>query len=180
MKQLSSYVRAVGYLNKLFDLINERFFSGELVRPTITIQSTPRAYGHFTLNPENRVSSSALLLLTGNDIETREISIRFDKNNLKWIYEGDAADIAFKRFVHLPETQTIIHMMEHCSTWSGTAADLSNYASSLEYEIKPPDFGRYIKFNISNLSQLGFIVTQNRTYDTRKITITRHVEESPS
>ena len=52
MKQLSSYVRAVGYLNKLFDLINERFFSGELVRPTITIQSTPRAYGHFTLNPE--------------------------------------------------------------------------------------------------------------------------------
>ena len=51
MKQLSSYVRAVGYLNKLFDLINERFFSGELVRPTITIQSTPRAYGHFTLNP---------------------------------------------------------------------------------------------------------------------------------
>ena len=52
MKQLSSYVRAVGYLNKLFDLLNQRFFSGELTRPTITIQSTPKAYGHFTLNPE--------------------------------------------------------------------------------------------------------------------------------
>jgi len=49
MKQLTSYVRAVGYLNKLFDLLNERFFDRELIRPTITIQSTPRAYGHFTL-----------------------------------------------------------------------------------------------------------------------------------
>ena len=49
MKQLTSYVRAVGYLNKLFDLLNERFFDCELIRPTITIQSTPRAYGHFTL-----------------------------------------------------------------------------------------------------------------------------------
>ena len=49
MKQLTSYVRAVGYLNKLFDLLNERFFGSDLTRPTITIQSTPRAYGHFTL-----------------------------------------------------------------------------------------------------------------------------------
>ena len=52
MKQLSSYVRAAGYLNKLFDLLNEEFFASELLRPTITIQSTPRAYGHFTLNPD--------------------------------------------------------------------------------------------------------------------------------
>ena len=44
MKQLTSYVRAVGYLNKLFDLLNERFFDGKLTRPTITIQSTLRAY----------------------------------------------------------------------------------------------------------------------------------------
>ena len=52
MKQLTSYVRAVGYLNKLFDMLNEQFFAGELVRPTITIQSTPRAYGHFTLKED--------------------------------------------------------------------------------------------------------------------------------
>jgi len=52
MKQLSSYVRAVGYLNKLFDLLNEEFFESELLRPTITIMSTPKAYGHFTLNPD--------------------------------------------------------------------------------------------------------------------------------
>lgn len=49
MKQLTSYIRAIGYLNRLFDLLNERFFDNELIRPTITIQSTPHAYGHFTL-----------------------------------------------------------------------------------------------------------------------------------
>ena len=36
MKQITSYIGAVGYLNKLFDLLNQRFFNSELVRPTIT------------------------------------------------------------------------------------------------------------------------------------------------
>ena len=63
MKQLTSYVRAVGYLNRLFDLLNERFFDSELIRPTITIQSTPRAYGHFTLRGDTWKS------LTGDSYE---------------------------------------------------------------------------------------------------------------
>lgn len=49
MKQLTTYNRAAGYLKKLFDMLNNDFFSGELERPVITIQSTPRAYGHYTL-----------------------------------------------------------------------------------------------------------------------------------
>lgn len=52
MKQLTSYNRVAGYLNKLFDLLNEHFFENALSRPTITIQSTPRAYGHFSLRPD--------------------------------------------------------------------------------------------------------------------------------
>lgn len=49
MKELTKYSRVAGYLNRLFDLLNQDFFDGELERPVITIQSTPRAYGHFTL-----------------------------------------------------------------------------------------------------------------------------------
>ena len=49
MKQLTTYNRAAGYLNTIFDLLNDRYFEGVLSRPVITIQSTPRAYGHFTL-----------------------------------------------------------------------------------------------------------------------------------
>ena len=47
MKQLTSYNRAAGYLNKIF----------ALSRPTITIQSTPRAYGHFSLREDAWVST---------------------------------------------------------------------------------------------------------------------------
>ena len=57
MKQLNSYNRAAGYLNKVFDLLNEAFFENALSRPTITIQSTPKAYGHFTLNKDTWVST---------------------------------------------------------------------------------------------------------------------------
>ena len=39
MKQLTSYNRVAGYLNKVFDILNEEFFECELSRPTITIQS---------------------------------------------------------------------------------------------------------------------------------------------
>lgn len=57
MKQLTSYNRVAGYLNKVFDLLNAEFFENALSRPTITIQSTPRAYGHFTLNDDTWVST---------------------------------------------------------------------------------------------------------------------------
>ena len=57
MKQLTSYNRVAGYLNKIFDLLNAEYFDSTLSRPTITIQSTPRAYGHFTLNDDTWVSA---------------------------------------------------------------------------------------------------------------------------
>ena len=56
MKQLTSYNRAAGYLNKIFDLLNDAFFENALSRPTITIQSTPKAYGHFSLREDTWVS----------------------------------------------------------------------------------------------------------------------------
>ena len=48
MKQLITYNRAAGYLNMIFDLLNDRYFESALSRPVITIQSTPKAYGHYT------------------------------------------------------------------------------------------------------------------------------------
>lgn len=47
MKKLTKYNRVAGYLLKIFRRANNRFFEGELPEPTITIQSTPGAYGHF-------------------------------------------------------------------------------------------------------------------------------------
>ena len=56
MKQLTSYNRVAGYLNKVFDLLNAEFFESTLSRPTITIQSTPKAYGHFSLREDTWIS----------------------------------------------------------------------------------------------------------------------------
>ena len=56
MKELSSYNRVAGYLNKVFDLLNQEFFESTLSRPTITIQSTPKAYGHFSLRDDTWIS----------------------------------------------------------------------------------------------------------------------------
>lgn len=56
MKQLTSYNRVAGYLNKIFDLLNEEYFESQLTRPTITIQSTPKAYGHFSLREDTWIS----------------------------------------------------------------------------------------------------------------------------
>ena len=56
MKELTSYNRVAGYLNKIFDLLNARYFENTLSRPTITIQSTPKAYGHFSLQEDTWVS----------------------------------------------------------------------------------------------------------------------------
>ena len=56
MKDLTSYNRVAGYLNKVFDLLNAEFFESTLSRPTITIQSTPKAYGHFSLREDTWIS----------------------------------------------------------------------------------------------------------------------------
>ncbi len=58
MKELTSYNRVAGYLNKLFDLLNDEFFESALSRPTITIQSTPKAYGHFSLRDDAWISKN--------------------------------------------------------------------------------------------------------------------------
>lgn len=49
MKEITKYNRLSNYLNLLYDRLNERYFDGVLVRPVITIQSSSRAYAHYTL-----------------------------------------------------------------------------------------------------------------------------------
>lgn len=49
MKETTKTSRTAGYLEKMFRALNTDFFNGELEEPIITIQSTPRAYGHVTV-----------------------------------------------------------------------------------------------------------------------------------
>lgn len=49
MKETVKTSRTAGQLEKMFRALNRDFFSNELEEPIITIQSTPRAYGHVTV-----------------------------------------------------------------------------------------------------------------------------------
>lgn len=48
MKETVKSSRTLGYLEKIYRQLNVDFFNGELEDCTITVQSTPRAYGHVT------------------------------------------------------------------------------------------------------------------------------------
>lgn len=49
MKQTIKTSRAAGYLEKMFRILNNYYFNGEIEEPIITMQSTPSAYGHVTV-----------------------------------------------------------------------------------------------------------------------------------
>ncbi len=65
MKQMTEYNRVAGYLNKIFDRLNETYFASALSKPVITIQSTPRAYGHVSVHE----------VWTSGDAHRRELNI---------------------------------------------------------------------------------------------------------
>ncbi len=50
MKQITKMSRLTGQLEKLYRMLNEDFFESQLSTPIITVQSTPRAYGHVTVH----------------------------------------------------------------------------------------------------------------------------------
>ncbi len=50
MKETSKTSRTAGYLEKMFRELNMHYFNNALEEPIITIQSTPKAYGHVTVS----------------------------------------------------------------------------------------------------------------------------------
>lgn len=51
MKEIIKTSRLAGQLEKLFRMMNEDFFGGQLEMPIITIQSSARSYGHYSVSP---------------------------------------------------------------------------------------------------------------------------------
>jgi len=45
-KEITKMSRLAGQLERMFNALNRDFYNGELETPTITVQNTPRAYGH--------------------------------------------------------------------------------------------------------------------------------------
>lgn len=75
MKELNTYNRVAGYLNKVFNLINREYFDSNLEMPTITIQSTVGAYGHVTTSKvwQTETGKASYELNVGADYLSRPI-----------------------------------------------------------------------------------------------------------
>lgn len=63
MKQTIKTSRTAGYLENIFRALNEHYFDGVIEEPVITIQSTPRAYGHVTVTPVHFASLQSRTIL---------------------------------------------------------------------------------------------------------------------
>ena len=50
MENMTEYKSAAEHLDHLFDLLNARYFENALSKPIITIQSTPKVFGHVTVD----------------------------------------------------------------------------------------------------------------------------------
>lgn len=48
MKEITKSSRLVGMLEKMFKMLNEDFFDGQLEMPIITVTATAKAYAHYT------------------------------------------------------------------------------------------------------------------------------------
>lgn len=57
MKKLTKYSRAAQYLESIFKMLNDEFFENALTMPVITIQDTPKAYGHVTTSKVWRIEA---------------------------------------------------------------------------------------------------------------------------
>lgn len=58
MKENVRMSRTAGYLEKMFRQLNKDFFASELEEPVITIQDTPKAYGHVSVEKIWKVKDS--------------------------------------------------------------------------------------------------------------------------
>ena len=107
MKELSTYNRAAGYLNRIFDLMNQEFFENTLSRPTLTIQSTPRAYGHFSLrdaikqemlNRDTEELSAGQYIVRWTSVLTNRFDSTAFKKVMPEVYKAYTKQVSSKRF----------------------------------------------------------------------------------
>lgn len=100
MKQTIKTSRTAGYLEKMFRSLNDHYFNGEVEEPIITIQSTPKAYGHVT------------------------VSKTWHKNNGEWRHELNIDAGTLDRPIE-DVTATLLHEMVHLYHLQNNVKDCS-------------------------------------------------------
>lgn len=100
LKQTIKTSRTAGYLEKMFRSLNDHYFNSEVEEPIITIQSTPKAYGHVT------------------------VSKTWHKNNGEWRHELNIDAGTLDRPIE-DVTATLLHEMVHLYHLQNNVKDCS-------------------------------------------------------
>ena len=86
-----------------------------------------------------RHSDEAVLAITGRDVEEREISVRMDKQSLRWLNLGDAQARREQReresFCSDPLVKVITALVNTNGSWSGSSSELGSAGQKLGYDL---------------------------------------------
>ena len=96
----------------------------------------------WVITKDERFSDEATLSITGRDMESRQLKIRFNKASFRWEYIGTAEEIEkqreFAEYDQSPITETVKKLLEQSGgTWEGSANEIieaSKYFNSRIYD----------------------------------------------
>ena len=138
MKEITKTSRLAGQLEKLYRMLNNDFFDNALEMPVITIQSTPRAYGHVSTYNAWSVKGEGvkeLNIAAGTLFRPIENTIATMLHEMCHIYNMEVAKVQDtsrggtyhnKQFKAAAEAHGLICTKSNMYGWSDTSSQLSD------------------------------------------------------
>ncbi len=123
--------------------------------------------GSFVLSESKRGSRNATLYCVGRDIENREIELKFDSEQHRWISDEILSDKENKNKIFI---EKLFDFMIEREKFVGTATELANLlAPKFETEIFPNRLTRDLVQNAYELSGYGIKFVSERSHGMRRI-----------
>ena len=123
--------------------------------------------GSFVLSESKRGSRNATLYCVGRDIENREIELKFDSEQHRWISDEAFSEKENKSKIFI---EKIFDFMIERKNFVGTATDLTSLlAPRFDTEIFPNRLTRDLVQNAYELSSYGIKFSSERSHGARRI-----------
>lgn len=86
----------------------------------------------WSIKKDKRSDEEAVLHITGRDIESQELSMRFDKKSFRWIRIGTKAEVEFQRLINEYHDSNVVRAIKQAvrereGSYSASASELKRY-----------------------------------------------------
>lgn len=94
----------------------------------------------WVITKDDRYSEEGTLHITGRDMESQKLKIRFNKKSFQWEYVGTEEDVENQRLVSEYEQSPIVETIKKLvkqgnGRWEGSASEIKNASKYLSWEI---------------------------------------------